>query len=141
MLGLLVTGHGCFATGLNSGLEFIAGEQTNVVLVDFQADHSIETLKENLNRALDELKEYDGVLILSYLRGGSPFKMAVECKNERPDQKIEVVSGTNLPLLVACSTMASVFGSPVELADAMIQEGKDSIVRFDPASDRKFRFC
>ena len=105
MLGLLVTGHGHFATGLNSSLELIAGAQPNVALVDFEADHSIEVLKDNLNKALDSLKEYDGVLVLSDLPGGSPFKTAVELKFERPDQAIEVIAGTNLPLLIASSTM------------------------------------
>lgn len=131
MLGLLVTGHGHFATGLGSSLELIAGAQANVAYVDFEADHSIEILKENLNKALDSLKEYDGVLVLSDLPGGSPFKTAVECKFERPDQVIEVLTGTNLPLLVASSTMTAVFDNPLDLAEAMIPEGKDSIVRFE----------
>ena len=131
MLGLLVTGHGHFATGLNSSLELIAGAQPNVALVDFEADHSIETLKENLTNALDSLKEYDGVLVLSDLPGGSPFKTAVELKFERPDQAIEVIAGTNLPLLIASSTMTAVFDSPLDLAEAMIPEGKDSIFRFE----------
>lgn len=131
MLGLLVTGHGHFATGLGSSLELIAGAQANVAYVDFEADHSIEILKDNLNKALDSLKEYDGVLVLSDLPGGSPFKTAVECKFERPDQTIEVLTGTNLPLLVASSTMTAVFDNPLDLAEAMIPEGKDSIVRFE----------
>ena len=134
MLGLLVTGHGHFATGLNSSLELIAGAQANVALVDFEADHSIEVLKDNLTKALDSLKEYDGVLVLSDLPGGSPFKTAVELKFERPDQAIEVISGTNLPLLIASSTMTAVFESPLDLAEAMIPEGKDSIVRFELAA-------
>lgn len=134
MLGLLVTGHGHFATGLNSSLELIAGAQPNVALVDFEADHSIETLKANLTKALDSLKEYDGVLVLSDLPGGSPFKTAVELKYERMDQAIEVIAGTNLPLLIASSTMTSVFESPLDLAEAMIPEGKDSIVRFELAA-------
>ena len=134
MLGLLVTGHGHFATGLNSSLELIAGAQPNVALVDFEADHSIEVLKDNLNKALDSLKEYDGVLVLSDLPGGSPFKTAVECKFERQDQAIEVIAGTNLPLLIASSTMTAVFESPLDLAEAMIPEGKDSIVRFELAA-------
>ncbi len=133
MLGLLVTGHGHFATGLNSSLELIAGAQPNVALVDFEADHSIETLKENLTKAFDSLKEYDGVLVLSDLPGGSPFKTAVELKYERPDQAIEVIAGTNLPLLIASSTMTSVFENPLDLAEAMIPEGKDSIIRFELA--------
>ena len=81
MLGLLVTGHGHFATGLNSSLELIAGAQPNVALVDFEADHSIEVLKDNLTKALDSLKEYDGVLVLSDLPGGSPFKTALSVSN------------------------------------------------------------
>ncbi len=133
MLGLLITGHGHFATGLNSSLELIAGAQPNVALVDFEADHSIETLKENLTKAFDSLKEYDGVLVLSDLPGGSPFKTAVELKYERPDQAIEVIAGTNLPLLIASSTMTSVFENPLDLAEAMIPEGKDSIIRFELA--------
>ena len=133
MIGLLVTGHGHFATGLNSSLELIAGAQPNVALVDFEADHSIETLKDNLNKAFDSLKECDGVLVLSDLPGGSPFKTAVECKYERPDQAIEVISGTNLPLLIASSTMTAVFDSQLALAEAMIPEAKDSIVRFELA--------
>lgn len=134
MLGLLLTGHGHFATGLNSSLELIAGAQPNVAMVDFEADHSIEILKENLTKALDSLKEYDGVLVLSDLPGGSPFKTAVELKYERMDQPIEVIAGTNLPLLVASSTMTSVFDNPLDLAEAMIPEGKDSIVRFELAA-------
>ena len=134
MLGLLVTGHGHFATGLNSSLELFAGAQANVALVDFEADHSIEVLKDNLTKALDSLKEYDGVLVLSDLPGGSPFKTAVELKFERPDQAIEVIAGTNLPLLIASSTMTAVFESPLDLAEAMIPEGKDSIVRFELAA-------
>ena len=134
MLGLLVTGHGHFATGLNSSLELIAGAQPNVALVDFEADHSIEVLKDNLAKALDSLKEYDGVLVLSDLPGGSPFKTAVELKFERPDQAIEVIAGTNLPLLIASSTMTAVFESPLDLAEAMMPEGKDSIIRFELAA-------
>ena len=133
MLALLITGHGHFATGLYSSLELIAGAQTNVAYVDFESDHSIEVLKDNLAKAFDSFKEYDGVLVLSDLPGGSPFKTAVELKFERPDQVIEVISGTNLPLLVASATMTSVFDNPLDLAEAMIPEGKDSIVRFELA--------
>lgn len=133
MIGLLITGHGHFATGLSSSLELIAGAQPNTAFVDFEAEHSVETLRENLIRALDSMKECDGVLVLSDLPGGSPFKTAVELKYERKDQPIEVIAGTNLPLLVASATMTSVFGSPLELAEAMIPEGKDSIVRFELA--------
>lgn len=131
MLGLLVTGHGHFATGLNSSLELIAGAQPNVALVDFEADHSTDTLKANLHKAMDSLNECDGILVLSDLAGGSPFNNASMCKAERPDQKIEVLAGTNLPMIIEGASMMAAYDDPLELAESLIPTGKDYIVRFE----------
>lgn len=131
MVGLLVTGHGHFATGLGSALQLIAGTADNLAFVDFEADHSTDTLTENLNRALDGLKGCDGVLVLADLAGGSPFKAAVECKFARPDQNIEVVAGTNLSMLVEGFVMMGAYTSPLDMSDALIPAGKNYIVRFE----------
>lgn len=131
MVGLLVTGHGHFATGLGSALQLIAGTADNLAFVDFEADHSTETLTNNLNDALDGLKGCDGVLVLADLAGGSPFKAAVECKFARPDQKIEVVAGTNLSMLVEGFVMMGAYESPLDMSEALIPAGKNYIVRFE----------
>ena len=131
MEGLLVTGHGHFATGMGSALQLIAGAAENLAFVDFEADHSTQVLADNLNKALDSLKGCDGVLVLSDLAGGSPFKTAVECKFARPDQNIEVVAGTNLSMLVEGFVMMGAHTSPLELAEALIPAGKNYIVRFE----------
>ena len=131
MVGLLITGHGHFATGLGSSLRLITGNTENIVYVDFEENHSTDTLTENLNKALDELKDCDGVLVLSDLAGGSPFKSAVECKVARPDQAIEVLAGSNLPMLIEGSMAMAAFDSPLDLAQSLIETGKDYIVRFE----------
>lgn len=131
MVGLLITGHGHFATGLGTSLRLITGNTENIVYVDFEAEHSTETLTENLMKALDELKDCDGVLVLSDLPGGSPFKCAVECKMARPEQEIEVVAGSNLPMLIEGSMMMGAFDSPLPMATSLIDTGKDYIVRFE----------
>lgn len=131
MVGLLITGHGHFATGLGTSLRLITGNTENIAYVDFEADHSTDTLGKNLMNALDELKGCDGVLVLSDLPGGSPFKSAVECKMARPDQAIEVVAGSNLPMLVEGSMMMGAFDSPKDMAESLIEAGKDCIVRFE----------
>ena len=131
MVGLLITGHGHFATGLGSSLRLITGNTENIVYVDFEENHSTDTLTENLNKALDELKDCDGVLVLSDLAGGSPFKSAVECKVARPDQAIEVLAGSNLPMLLEGSMAMAAFDSPLDLAQSLIETGKDYIVRFE----------
>lgn len=131
MVGLLITGHGHFATGLGSSLRLITGNTENIEYVNFEADHSTETLAHNLNQALDKLKSCDGVLVLSDLAGGSPFKTAVECKFARPDQKIEVIAGFNLPMLIEGSMSMSIYEDPLEMAEALIPTGKDYIIRFE----------
>lgn len=131
MVGILVTGHGHFATGLGSSLKLITGITENVELVDFEEGHSIEILADNLNKAFDNLKECDGVLVLSDLAGGSPFKTAVECKYARPDQAVEVIAGTNLPMLIEGASMMDGFDTPLELAEELIPTGKDYIIRFE----------
>ena len=131
MIGLLITGHGHFATGLGSSLKLITGNTEHIEYVDFEEDHSTEILADNLNKALDNLKDCDGVLVLSDPAGGSPFKTAVECKYARPDQAIEVIAGSNLPMLIEGSMSMSIYDSPLDMAEALIPTGKDYIIRFE----------
>ena len=52
MIGIIVTGHGNFASGLTSSLELIAGKQENYIAVDFLKEDGIEQLTEKLNNAI-----------------------------------------------------------------------------------------
>lgn len=131
MIGLLVSGHGNFATGLATSLKLLAGEQPNAEFVDFEGS-SADDLKVKMAETLDSMKEYDGVLVLTDLPGGTPYNKAVELKFERAaEQTIEVMAGTNLPLVLSCATMAAVFEAPMDLAQAMLPEAKDSLVVFE----------
>jgi len=131
MVGILITGHGHFATGLSSSLQLLTGITQNVAAVDFEAEYSADTLKANLEKAIDSLNECDGILVLSDLAGGSPFQNASLCKAERPEQKIEVLAGTNLPMLIEGASMMSAYDEPLELVETLISTGKDCIVHFE----------
>lgn len=129
MIGLLVTGHGNFGSGLTSSLNLIAGEQEHYQFVDFTKE--VDELREDLTNAMDALKDCEGILVLSDLVGGSPFKTAVEVGFSRGN--VEVVGGSNLPMLVEIS-MTRKFMSDMsvkELADAAVNTGKDQIVRYE----------
>ena len=121
MIGLVVTGHGHFADGIHTSAQMIAGENDYVRYINFEEGMTPEQLAEKFNAAFDEFKSCDGVVVLSDLPGGSPFKTAVECKYARPEQKIEVIAGTNLPME----------DDPRSLADELIDTGKDCIARFE----------
>ena len=48
-----------------------------------------------------------------------------------PDKQIVVLSGTNLPMIITASTMLSFETDPQALADELLFEGKDNVVRFE----------
>lgn len=131
MIGLLVTGHGNFASGLTSSVNLIAGEQESYQYVDFLPEYSVEDLARELTKAMDALKDCEGILVLSDLAGGSPFKTAVEIGFPRGN--VAVIGGSNLPMLVEM-TMTRKFMTDIDvfaLADMALNTGKDQIVRYE----------
>ncbi|MGL6220061.1 MAG: hypothetical protein ACRC36_18605 [Lacrimispora sphenoides] len=84
MIGMIVTGHGSYATGITSGLKLLAGEPENYEPVDFLEDDSLEILTGKLAAAAKRLSQCTGILIYADLTGGSPFNVSVRMKMERP---------------------------------------------------------
>ena len=134
MIGIVVTGHGLFAEGMHSSAKMIAGENDHIKYVCFEDGMGLEELGEKLSAAYNELAGNDGIVVLSDLPGGSPFNTAVQCSMGHPDKKIVVLSGTNLPMIIAGSTMAGFETDPQALADELLFEGKDNVVRFELAA-------
>ena len=133
MIGIVVTGHGLFADGMHSSAKMIAGENDHIKYVCFEEGMGLEDLAEKLNAAYNELSDCEGIVVLSDLPGGSPFKTSVECSMAHPDKQIVVLSGTNLPMIITASTMLSFESDPQALADELMFEGKDNVVRFELA--------
>ena len=129
MIGLIVTGHGNFATGLTSSLKLIAGEPKDYVAVDFLEEYSVDDLERELTKALDELKDCDGILVLSDLGGGSPFKTAVMCGYPRGN--VEVIAGTNLPMLIEVNMGRQFVEELDTLTNMALNTGKDQVVRYE----------
>ena len=134
MIGLVVTGHGLFAEGMHSSAKMIAGENELVKYVNFEDGMSTETLAELLNEAYNGFAHCDGIVVLSDLPGGSPFKTAVETSMLHPDKKIEVLAGTNLPMIVTGVTMIDFEEDPTALAEELLTTGKEFMVRFELAA-------
>lgn len=130
MIGIVVTGHGNFATGLTSSVKLIAGMPECYQTVDFVQENSVDDLEANINEAIDKLKDCeDGILIFTDLVGGSPFKTSVEISIKR-EEKIVVLSGTNLGMLIESSMGRSFISDIDTLADMAVNTGKDQAMRF-----------
>lgn len=127
MVGVVVIGHGNFASGNLSSVKLILGDHEKVEGIDFLEDDSTDMLKSKILKAIDHLG--NEILILSDLAGGSPYNNSVVIKNERISQKIEVLAGTNLPMII--SAILDREGNTLEtIIQNVLQAGMDGINRF-----------
>lgn len=130
MIGLIISGHGNFATGLHSSLKLISGEAINVEYVDFEETDSTETLKEKYYTSLKTLDNCDSILALTDLAGGSPFKTLVEVKTEI-EKTMEVIGGTNLPMALEISMTKDILDDLSSLVESALEVGKSGVVKFE----------
>ena len=130
MIGIIVSGHGNYATGISSSVKLIAGLPEHYEMVDFVQEDSVEDLERKLNEALDRLSDCSGILCFTDLLGGSPFKTAVEVSFKRTEKPMVVLAGTNLGMIIECS-MARNFVDDVQmLADMGVNTGKDQVYKY-----------
>lgn len=157
MIGIIVTGHGSFATGITSGLKLLAGETEYYEAVDFLPEDSVEALTEKLLRAVEALSGLEGILILTDIAGGSPFNVSLKLKLTRTEA-IEVIGGTNLPVLLEAYLSCAMYegagtpsgqhaaekdespgglrkGNVTGLANAACEAGKGQLVVYVPSVD------
>ncbi len=129
MIGLLVTGHANFGSGLTSSLNLIAGEQECYQYVDFLPEYNLEDLSREMTKAMDALKDCEGILVFSDLLGGTPFRTAVEVGFPRGN--VNVIAGTNLPMLAEIA-MERKFEDDLEaLTQSAMETGKEQVVRYE----------
>ena len=134
MVGMIVTVHGIFATGITSGLRLLAGEPENYEAVDFTPEDSVDTLTEKLTAALERLAGCDGIVIFADLTGGSPFNVSLRLKLSR-QEPIEVIGGANLPAVIE-AFMSSKFQESAEtLAESALEAGKNAMIRYAGVPD------
>ena len=129
MIGLVVTGHANFGTGITSSVNLIAGEQEAYKAVDFLPTYSTEDLTCELTKALDELKDCEGVIIFTDLMGGTPFNVSAQLGHGKDN--IRIVAGTNLPMLVEIVMSRKFMDDLDELVDSVLETGKEQVTKYE----------
>lgn len=96
MTGIIVTGHGCFSSGMLSAVELIAGKQDYFEAVDFSGN--VSDYSQSANESLLKFKCCDALIVFCDLKSGSPFQhWARLCMS---DTRIKVIYGTNLATIL-----------------------------------------
>lgn len=134
MIGLIVTGHGNFATGITTSVNLIGGKQSNYESVDFLTSYSILDLERELTKAMDNLKDLDGIIVMSDLPGGSPFKTSAMIG--RNYKNVRVIGGANLPMVLETVMSRTMENDIDDLCEIATNAGKNQIVTFKvPAAE------
>nr|WP_301538146.1 PTS galactosamine/N-acetylgalactosamine transporter subunit IIA [Providencia rettgeri] len=97
MIGLIISGHLNFASGMASAVKAIAGEQENMVFIDFIESISPDELEQQMRAAIQSMS-CEQVVVLTDLPGGTPCNRAMAIMMENPS--VEVLAGVNLPMIV-----------------------------------------
>ena len=96
-VGILIVCHGHIGTAIVDSVRSIIGTlPLEVRILDILTDMPRERLVEEGTRAVEELDQGDGVLVLTDLYGSTPANVA--CLQNR--ENVTVVAGLNLPMLL-----------------------------------------
>lgn len=137
MIGFILTGHGNFSLGVKSAVDMVAGDQPAFKAVPFEGT-STDTYAADLRAAIAELSEEcaDGVIIFCDLKGGTPFNQSMLASAGM--DKVEVIGGVNLPMLIELIMTRSFSNATVEeMAEQAVTVGKDGVCheKLAPLSD------
>lgn len=123
---VIVTAHGNFADGIYSAIQLVAGDVENIKLVNFPEGSTFEDIDNGLKESYKSLSEYKNVLVLTDLKGGTPFNRAVIVLGENAN--IRVLSGLNF-----VSLYQGLFSETEDidaLAEEVIEMGREGIDKY-----------
>ncbi len=100
MFGLVVATHGRLAEEILRTAEGIVGKLEQCEAVSVGAESSMEDARARLGEAVKRVDSGEGVLVLTDMFGGTPANLALTFL----DEKLEVVTGVNLPMILKLAT-------------------------------------
>ena len=109
---VIATSHASLASGVYSAVKMIAGKFENLKIQEF---------KENYK----SLKDYENVIVLADLAGGTPFNRAVMTLGDLPN--VRVIAGLNFASLYQALNSS---GNLDESVEEIINIGKESVIQY-----------
>jgi PTS system mannose-specific IIA component len=117
MIGLVIITHGQLAKAFVESLEHVVGDAPNVRSICIYPQDDDEQQRINILKAIEEVDQGQGVILLTDLFGGVPSNLAISALGVK---SVEVVAGINLPMLVRLARLQK--GTPLKEAVQQAQE-------------------
>ncbi|MEA3012316.1 MAG: mannose system component [Sphingomonadales bacterium] len=97
MIGLVLVTHGGLASEFIVAMEHVVGPQERIADICIGPDDDMDRRRKDIAKAIAEVDDGSGVIILTDLFGGTPSNLAISLMKS---DKIEVIAGVNLPMLI-----------------------------------------
>lgn len=124
MRKLLVATHGRFASGIMETFKLIMGENEDISEISAYVEPGFDMQKE-AEKKIHELNEEDELIIVADIMGDS---IANTFSSYIQSEKIHIITGLNLPLLIGLAQDLDSDVSTDELIENAIQMGREGIV-------------
>jgi mannose PTS system EIIA component len=102
MIGMVLVTHGRLAAEFVAALEHVVGPQTQIAAVCIAPEDDMEERRQEILRAIAAVDTGEGAVLLTDMFGGTPSNLAISVMDR---DKIEVVAGVNLPMLIKLASL------------------------------------
>lgn len=124
-IGGVIVSHGQVANELVSAAETVVGAQNHIAAVSIGWHDDVEMAKDEIQRAIRQVSQGNGVLLLTDMFGGTPTNISAMFIKEN---EIEIVTGVNLPMVIKLASQNKEM-TLAEMAKEVEEQGKQSIYR------------
>ncbi|OGP59061.1 MAG: hypothetical protein A2162_03015 [Deltaproteobacteria bacterium RBG_13_52_11b] len=125
MVGAVLIAHAFIARELIATAEYLVGKLDGIVAISIDISRDAFEARRMISRAVKEVDQGEGVLMMTDLFGGFPSNIAFPFLGK---QKVEVITGVNLPMILTFWTRRE-RTELRELARAVELSGTRSIAR------------
>jgi PTS system mannose-specific IIA component len=124
MIGILLVTHGRLAEELKAAAQTIQPEVGRVVAVALEWKETGEDARERIRGGIAEADGGEGAVILTDMFGGTPTNLTLSFLQR---DRIEIVTGVNLPMVLKCAALQKSARSVAEMARLARDRGQRSI--------------
>lgn len=97
LIGLVLVTHGRLAEEFVVAMEHVVGRQPAIATICIGPEDDMEERRADIARAIGEVDDGRGVIVLTDLFGGTPSNLAISLLETG---RVEVIAGINLPMLI-----------------------------------------
>ena len=124
VIGALIVTHGQLAYELLNAARKIESDGGVVEAVPLEWTDSVDEAREKIRQALERLHAPDGVIIFTDMFGGTPSNISLSFLEK---DRVEIVTGVNLPMIVKFASMAQEAHDLATLAHVISEKGSKAI--------------